>query len=328
MVRSRLLFAVDWILALSMILGITTGCGKGGGGGLDGVIELEQRALGFELGGRLAALAVARGDRVHKDQPLAKLDDSLERAQGPLREAELAGAEARLALLMAGARASEVRALEAQLTAASTQVEAAERDLSRQQGLFARGASTRAMTDDLETRLSRARAERDAAAQRLRTLQGGSRPQEIRAAEAARDGARAALALLHERLKHYQLLGPAEGVVLDVTAREGEVVSPGAAVVLFAQLGAPYVDLFVPTSGLAGLQVGQQASVRPDGESRSYPARVEHISRVTEYTPRYLLSEAERATLVTRVRVRIDDKEERLHAGVPCKVSLGARPSP
>jgi HlyD family secretion protein len=317
--------ALTMALTMTLALGMTTGCGKGGGGGLDGVIELEQRALGFELGGRVATLAVSRGDRVHKDQPLAKLDDSLERAQGPLREAELAGAEARLALLMAGARASEVRALEAQLTAASTQVEAAERDLARQQGLFARGASTRAMTDDLETRLQRARAERDAAAQRLRTVQGGSRPQEIRAAEAARDGARAALALLHERLQHYQLLGPAEGVVLDVTVREGEVVSPGAAVVLFAQPGTPYVDVFVPTPALAGLQVGQAASVRPDGEARSYPARIEHISRVTEYTPRYLLSEAERATLVTRVRVRIEDKEERLHAGVPCKVTLAGK---
>jgi hypothetical protein len=44
---------------------------------------------------------------------------------------------------------------------------------------------------------------------------------------------------------------------------------------------------------------------------------VEHISRTTEFTPRYLFSERERPNLVIRVRLRIEDPERRLHAGVP-----------
>jgi hypothetical protein len=47
------------------------------------------------------------------------------------------------------------------------------------------------------------------------------------------------------------------------------------------------------------------------------PGAVEWISPRTEFTPRFLFSDRERPNLVVRVRVRIDDPERRLHAGVP-----------
>lgn len=290
--------------------------------GFDGVIELDQHSLGFEVAGRVAQLLVKRGDRVKKDQILARLDDTLERAQRPIREADLAGAEARLQLVLAGARGSEIRALAAQADAAATQVAAAEREYRRQQALVTRGASTQAVLDDLDSRRRAAQDERDAAVQRLPTLRSGSRPEEVRGAMAARDAARAAISALDERLEHYRLAAPEDGLILDVAAKEGEIVSPGAAVLLFARPQLPYVDIFVPVAEVAPLKVGQGASVRPDGDAAAYPARIEQISPITEYTPHYLLSEADRAALRTRVRVRIDDPQERLHAGVPCRVLL------
>jgi HlyD family secretion protein len=313
------------LIALAVITALAGCAARKTDRAYDGIIELEPRALGFEMGGRIARIAVTRGESVKAGQVLAHLDDTLERAQRPVREAEVAAAEARLELLMAGARSSDVRALEAQVAAATTQVEAAQRDLDRQRGLFSRGASTKALIDDLESRLQRARAERDAAAERLRTLQAGSRRQEVRAAAAQRDGARAALQALDERLRRYDLTAPADGLILDVVLKEGEVVSPGVAVVSFAQPERPYVDLFVPVRSLPGLQVGQEAAVTPDGDSQAYKGRVEHIAQTTEYTPRYILTEAERATLVVRVRVRLADPQRKLHAGVPCRVSLGHR---
>ena len=60
-------------------------------------------------------------------------------------------------------------------------------------------------------------------------------------------------------------------------------------------------------------------------------ARVEHIARELEFTPRFVFSERERAALVARVRIRIDDARERLHAGTPAFVSIprkSAAPAP
>jgi hypothetical protein len=52
--------------------------------------------------------------------------------------------------------------------------------------------------------------------------------------------------------------------------------------------------------------------------------RVEHVARHTEFTPRFLFSERERPNLVVRVRVRIDDPERKLHAGLPARVEFPA----
>jgi hypothetical protein len=51
---------------------------------------------------------------------------------------------------------------------------------------------------------------------------------------------------------------------------------------------------------------------------------VEHVSRRTEFTPRYIFSREERANLVVRVRVRIDDGKRTLHPGTPAFVRIGA----
>ena len=50
--------------------------------------------------------------------------------------------------------------------------------------------------------------------------------------------------------------------------------------------------------------------------------KVEYVAQRTEFTPRFLFSEQERPNLVVRVRVRVDDDQERLHAGVPAFATI------
>jgi HlyD family secretion protein len=80
--------------------------------------------------------------------------------------------------------------------------------------------------------------------------------------------------------------------------------------------------VFVPQAEISAVKVGQGAKVRVDALGSELGGKVEHISRRTEFTPRYLFSERERATLVVRVRVRVDDPKEQLRAGVPAFVRL------
>jgi hypothetical protein len=49
---------------------------------------------------------------------------------------------------------------------------------------------------------------------------------------------------------------------------------------------------------------------------------VEDIARRTEFTPKFLFSERERPNLVVRVKIRVEDPGERLHAGVPAFVVI------
>jgi HlyD family secretion protein len=285
---------------------------------LQGVVELHERALGFELPGKVLELKVHRGDRVAAGQLLATLDDGLERPQRDSRAADLGTAESQLRLLEEGTRREDLRAAEAQLRGAKAAEETLGLTARRTRELQAQGTVPQQQLDDVEGQLARARADREASEQRLAALRAGSRAEELRSARARAESARAALALAESRLQRYTLRAPVAGLVLDTHVEPGEVVGSGAPVVTLGETQRPYVDLFVPEASVGGVQVGCAAQVHLDTEpGRLFAGEVEDVGRRTEFTPRYLFSPKERPNLVVRVRVALRDPEERLRAGLP-----------
>jgi hypothetical protein len=82
--------------------------------------------------------------------------------------------------------------------------------------------------------------------------------------------------------------------------------------------------VFVRQVELSRVARGARARVRVDARAEALAAQVESIARRVEFTPRYLFSERERPNLVVRVRVRIEDPQRLLHAGVPARVTFDA----
>jgi HlyD family secretion protein len=293
---------------------------------LQGVVELDERVLAFEVPGRLRTLGVTRGAAVDASAKIADLDDTLARPVREARAEDLHAAEAQLALLKAGTRAEDVRATTAQLAAAREVEALLGRSLARQQDLVKQGAVGAAAVDDLSAQLSRAQGERQALEEKLRAQRSGARSQEIEAAAARASAARAALAAEDQRLARYALAAPRAGVILEVHAEPGEMVAAGTPVVTLGDVTHPFVDVFVPQDKLAGVRVGARAAVRVDADPQPFAASIEDVARKTEFTPRFLFSPRERPNLVVRVRVRIDDPAARLHAGVPAFVTLEKAP--
>lgn len=290
--------------------------------GYQGVVEHEEWILGFEVAGRVTAVPVKRGEVVAAGAVLAKLDDSLAIPSRDARAAEVRAADAQLELLRAGARPEDVRAARAQLRGARERVAQLESNLARQRVLEQRGASGPALTEDLERDLARAQEEVHVLEQRVRLLVAGARPEELAAAQARAEGARAALAAEEQRLRRHTLTAGAAGVVVGVHVEPGEIVGAGTPVVSVADTHHPYVDVFVPSERVTAIRVGDAASARVDGLPDALPGRVEDIGRRTEFTPRFVFSPRERPNLVIRVRVRVDDPEEKLRAGLPAFVSI------
>lgn len=287
-----------------------------------GIVEFEERLLGFELGGRVTQLAVDTSDEVKARVELARLDDGLERANRAGRVAEIHLAEAQLKLLRNGARPGEKRRAQAETAAASANEALLRQNLERARKLAANGALPSATVDDLQGQLDAAVAKRNALEEQTRLVLTGTRVEEIEAAQARLEAAQAGLAVIDERLTRYALSSDVDGYVLDVLVDTNEVVGPGAPVVSLADIGHPYVDVFVPQGQIGRVTVGAGARVRVDTSDRSLPAKVEHIGRRTEFTPRFLFSERERPNLVIRVRVRVDDPDHVLRGGVPAFVTL------
>ncbi len=313
-------------------LGLAAGCRSTPATGREprqGIVELDQRALGFELPGRVRSVAVTRGAAVAADAVVATLDDGLARPVRDARAAEARAAEAQLDLVRAGSRREDVRATEVQLAGARETEAIVRRNHARVAALAKEGSVTPSHLDDMEAQLATAEAQRRVLEQRLALQRAGARKEEIAAAEARLGAARAALAAEEERLTRYAVRAPLAGTVLDVHFDPGEVVGAGVAVVTMADTRHPYVDIFVPEGAMAPVRVGLAATVRVDARPRAYGAHVEDVARRTEFTPRYLFSERERPNLVVRVRVRVDDASgAELPAGVPAEVVLGETGTP
>ena len=290
--------------------------------GLQGIVELHERLLSFEVAGRVKELRVRRGERVAAAQVLAVLDDSLERPQREARAAEGRVADAQLDLLRAGARGEDVRAAEAQLRGAKAAEATFTDSLERMRKLRADGMVPPSQLDEVQGQHDRAVAERQAAEERLAALKAGARSQEVRAAIARSSQAHAALDAADARLSRFVLRSEIAGEALDTHVEPGEVVQPGAPVLTLGETRRPFVDVFVREGDLSGLKPGVRAQVRVDGEKEPFAGVVAMVGRSLEFTPRYLFSEQERPNLVVRVRIDVDDPHERLHAGVPAFVEF------
>jgi HlyD family secretion protein len=288
-----------------------------------GVVEYQERDLGFELTGRITDLQVHEGDRVGAGALIARIAPDIEQSTLAARESEARAAQQQLALLRAGTRPEDVEALAARADAARANESLMRANAERALKLFSAQAAPQASLDDARAQLLRAQAETRAAVEALRAARRGSRAQEIAAAQDHLSAAQASADVQRQRLARFELRALDPGEVLEVHLRPGELALAGVPVVTVADTAHPYADVFVPQASIGGIAVGAPAAARVDSLAHEVSGRVERISRRTEFSPRYLFSRSERATLVVRVRVRFDDPGRELHAGVPIFVRIG-----
>jgi multidrug resistance efflux pump len=307
------------ILSLISATALMGACQAGDGDPnvFQGVVEFDERDLGFEVSGRLAEVAVHAGDQVAAGTVIARLDASLAQTALAARQEEARAAEDQLSLLRAGARGEDVRAMRARLEAAKSNEALLDRSLVRMRQLAEAGAATPAALDEAEAQLRRSQGERRALEENLAALSSGARRQEIEGAQHRLAAALAAADLEKERLARHELRSRGPGEVLEVHLETSEMAPAGVPVVTIADVARPQADVFVAQAQLGPIRVGTVARGRVDGVADEIAGKVELVQRRTEFTPRYLFSAAERSHLVVRVRVRFDDPARRLHAGVP-----------
>jgi HlyD family secretion protein len=295
---------------------------------LQGVVEFEETTVAFEVGGRVLTLAVREGDHVETGTVVADLDDELLRSSLAARTAEVESARAEVDRVRSGSRREDINAMAARVEAARATEALVEKNLKRERDLFQKSVVAEAAVDELETQLARAKAERESLEQNLLLLKRGAKKEDVELAEARVGAAEAATETDQVKLERHELTAPSNGTVLDTYIEPGEIVAAGTPILSLADTQHPYVDVFVPQAKLEGIGLGSKAQVRVDSLGTTLPGHVEHVARKAEFTPRFLFSERERPNLVIRVRVRVDDPAERLHAGVPAFVTIESKAKP
>jgi HlyD family secretion protein len=299
-------------------------------------VEATDIQVASKLPGRVVAVRVREGDRVEPEQPLVALSsEDLDRQQQRI-EAERAQAQAQLRLVRAAARPEDVAQAEAAVAAAQGDLRAVveERDAAAADAVrFRRLADDRAgsvkASDDATARQRVAEARVQAVADRvtvakaqLARVQAGARAEEVAAAAARVSVLDAQLAILKAERTDLIMTAPAAGIVTARSVEPGEIVAPRVPLVTLVDLDHAWVTAYVEEPRIGDVKLGSAARVTTDGGA-ALDGTVAFVSPRAEFTPRNVQTAAERARLVYRVRVTVDNRAGTLKPGMPVTVTWG-----
>lgn len=290
----------EHILATIVALSVSA-CGGEPPATVTGYAEGEYIYVSAPEGGWVSEVLVTRGAQVKAGDPLFTLDADAQIAQRDQAAAQSRQADAVLANLEKGRRSDEIAALEAALTQAAANRSLADAEFKRATELKRRGFVSQAVLDVRRT-------QRDAAAMQLKQAQAnlalsrkGARADEIAAARASAEGAKAALARAEYALNQRRIRARVGGRVEDTLRRAGEFVPPAGPVVQILPPQNVKVRFFVPEQLRAKLAVGTVVGVACDACKGGLKARVSFIASAAEFTPPVIYSVGSREKLVWMV---------------------------
>ena len=309
-------------LLLPLALALSA-CGNSAPTGLQGYVEGEYVRVAAPFAGTLIKLDTQRGAVVVPGTPLFSLEAESEDAARREAEEQVRRAQAQVDDMKKGRRPSELDAVRAQLSQAKVAAAFSEKEYQRALELVSKGFVSPQRAD--ETKAARDR-DRDRVAElnaQLETAQLGSRPDEIRAAEAEAEAARHSLAQADWKLRQKSVSSTVGGTVTDTLFVLGEWVPAGAPVVAVLPPANVKVRFFVPEPQLGSVKVGQKVSLNCDGCAGAVSANVSFIAPQAEFTPPVIYSKDSRAKLVFLVEARpAAGDAAKLHPGQPVDVTL------
>lgn len=244
-----------------------------------GVVESEQDVLIASLiEGQIIELPVDEGDTVQTGQLLVRFDSSKLEAQIAAAAAVLRQASARRAEIETGYRAEDIAAAAHAVERAEAVSSEARRTLDRQERLLSQGAVPRVTRDQANEAWLVAQAETNQAKAQLEKLQKGPRAEELAAARAEEQRARAELGYLKARLNDYQMASPVDGVVINRFRDPYEAVDIGTPVMTVVNPDKLRLWAEVEETDAGRITVGQRVSVTFDAHpGRKFPGKVNKV---------------------------------------------------
>lgn len=331
----------QWLEAAAACAAVagTVACGGQTGDAVphaSGYVEATDIRVASKVAGRVLAVEVTEGQRVTAGQVLIRLSTTDANLALTRLQAERAQADAQLRLLRAGSRTEDITQAEAQAAAAeseraavATELAAARVDADRFEQLVQKRAGSEKQRDDAvvrrtlaESRLKAAEDRVAAARAQVARLTAGARSQEVDAARARIAAVDAQIATLDNDVAEATVTASADGVVSSRLVEPGELVAPRVPLLVIVDLDRAWATAYVEEPRVGAITIGQSATVLTDGGDR-LAGTVTFVSPRAEFTPRNVQTASERAKLVYRVKVSVDNRAGILKPGMPVEVDFG-----
>ena len=197
--------------------------------------------------------------------------------------------------------------LEKQLSSINQQIANAQRERQRFTELVADGAVPKKQLDDINYQIKVLERQREATRDQIRS-NNASLAEQSKGIGAQIDGLNAQQRQIADQIANAQVKAPIAGTVLEKYVERGEFVAIGKPLFKMADVKNMFLRAYVTSSQLKDLKIGQKVTVFADygdKQKKTYEGTIAWISSRSEFTPKTILTDDERADLVYAVKVAI-----------------------
>lgn len=253
-----------------------------------GTFEATETTVSAEQSGTLLSFALNEGDEVEEGRDVGLIDTT----QIWLKIQQTRATKA--------VYNSQKPDMEKQIAATRQQLAKAQTEQRRYQELVNDGAAPRKMLDDAVSQVQVLQRQLAAQISSLSTSTDALNKQ-----MAATD---VQVNQLRDQLQKCHIYTPVAGTVLEKYVERGEFVATGKPLFKVADTRQMYLRAYVTSAQLQHIKVGQTVKVFADygnGQRKAYDGRVSWISSRSEFTPKTILTDDERADLVYAVKIAV-----------------------
>ena len=190
--------------------------------------------------------------------------------------------------------------MEAQIAATRQQLAKAQQEEQRYKELVADGAAPSKMLDDASNQVKvlqkQLAAQQSALSTSTRSLDKQMAATDVQVSQ------------LRDQLRKCHIVTPTKGTVLEKYVERGEFVAVGKPLFKIADTQDMFMRAYVTSAQLQNIKLGQKVKVFADygnGQKKEYDGTISWISSRSEFTPKTILTDDERADLVYAVKVAI-----------------------
>jgi HlyD family secretion protein len=270
----------------AMIVGgalvLCAGCNRSNNA-VSGTIEVDEVHVASRSAGRVEKIFAWEGDTLKTGDVIVQLEASEMKARRDLA-------------------AAQINTAEHDVEAQSAQLEFLKADAQRQQDLLKRNT------------VSPSEAERAASAAK-------AQEKNIAAAKARVEQALAQLADMDAQIQEMKIVAPTESILEVLSVKVGDVLPANREVATLILPQRLWVRVYVPEPWLGLIKLNDTVRVRVDSfPGRDFSGAVEQINRKAEFTPRNVQTVEDRIKQVFGVKIRLENKEDTLRAGMSADI--------
>lgn len=279
-----------------------------------GTFEATEVTVSAKSTGELQRFDVTEGQEIDQNVVVGTIDAyqlKLQRQQLENTKEQLKANKKQLNATR-GATNSKQLDLEKQVASIRQQIANAQRERQRYNELVNDGAVPRKQLDDINYQIKVLEKQLAATQEQIRSNNASLKEQsqgitaQMEGIDAQQLTVESQKAQLDDQIANSDIKAPITGSVLEKYVERGEYVTVGKPLFKMADTQNMFIRAYVTSAQLKDIKVGQQVKVFADygnGQKKSYDGTVTWISSRSEFTPKTILTDDERADLVYAVKI-------------------------